>query len=422
MVEISLSSSQVQMDSNYLGTTNEVSGTTKGQFAAQEVAVSQEVDPSTKDDECASVFQAEKNTKKAQNKKDKEGNKTKLNAIQKAKENQNIQEQDQRNRRITKNTENLLKSIGQFVSKNLSGTIQERSQKLFAGSEKAYQECFEALKQARTPNEISKAFGRFNDVAEQHNALQIYVQVRERELTELKKLLQNLPSGKDVDTQAKQQDEAALKEQIQELEKALDTIKKAQTDLMAQHGARIEDSYKLAPLLRETTAHYTHDITLPPKALCALILDQILPLKGDNAKTFDCLLQGLNLNLSNGADTDIAHFKQNLKIIESCLTQELQSCPNIAISAAILNMLRNLQKIDTIQLLNAGLISLLAEILYSKDKKADRKNKQNTHSEEEATDNLNENDNNIKKENGNNLDRKASLPKNKNNNPLNTPS
>ena len=178
MAEVSLSSSQVQMDSGYLDSTKEVSETAKGQFAAQEVVASTDVDPTTKDDECASVFQAEKNTKKTQKKKDKEGNKTKLNALQKAKENQNIQEQDQRNRRITKNTERLLHSISQFVSKDLSGTIQERSQKLFDGSEKAYQDCFEELdlavrQKTCTPDKIAKTIERFEDIAEQHNALQI---------------------------------------------------------------------------------------------------------------------------------------------------------------------------------------------------------------------------------------------------------
>ena len=402
------------MGSGYMDSAKEVSESTKGQFAAQEVTVSQDVDPTTKDDECASVFQAEKNTKKAQKKKDREGSKAKLNALQKAKENQNIQEQDQRNRRISKATEKMLESISKFVSKNLSGAIQERSQKLFDGSEKAYKECFEALKQSRTPDEITKSLGRFNDIAEQHNALQIYIQVRERELSELKKLLQNLPSEKEVGAQAKQEDEAALQKQIQELEKSLDDIKKSQTDLMAKHGARIEDSYKLAPLLRQISAVYTNETTLPPKTLCALILDQVLPLKGYNEKTFACLIQGLGLNLSNGTDVDITHFKQNLKIIESCLTQELQSCPNTAIAAAILNMLRNLQKIDTIQKLNAGLIALLAEILYLKDKKDDRKNKRTNNPEDKKADNLEESTNNDKNENDNDLNGKTIPPKNKN--------
>ena len=78
MAEISLSSSQVQMDNGYFSSANEVSESAKGQLGAQEVVASTDVDPTTKDDECASVFQAEKNTKKAQKKKDKEGSKARL--------------------------------------------------------------------------------------------------------------------------------------------------------------------------------------------------------------------------------------------------------------------------------------------------------------------------------------------------------
>ena len=74
MVEASLSNLQtqteVQMDARYFGSTSDVSGTAKGQFGAQTVITSSEVDPSTKDDECASTFQAEKNTKKYQKDKD----------------------------------------------------------------------------------------------------------------------------------------------------------------------------------------------------------------------------------------------------------------------------------------------------------------------------------------------------------------
>ena len=406
------SQAQENIYTNNLGKANQKE---EGQFKALNISATQDVDPSTKDDECASVFKAEKDANKAQKTKSKEDNKNRLNALQKIKENQNINEQDQRSHRISKATEKMLESIGKFVSKNLSETIQERSQKLFDGSEKAYEECFEALKKAIASEEIAKAIGRFKDVPEQHNALQIYIQVRERELAELKKLLQNLPSEKELGAQTKQQDQELLQKQIQELEKALNNIKKAQGDLMARHGARIEDSYKLAPLLREVSAFYPNGTPLPPKTLCALILDQILPLKGDAEKTFACLMQGLGLNLSNGANIDIERFKHNLKIIASCLTQELQSCPNTAIAAAILNTLRNLQKIDTIQKLNAGLIALLAEILYFKDKKSKLKDKSADKSEKKKTDNFED-------EKSNKADKKSDNTKNKNTNFLDTTS
>lgn len=371
MAEISLNNSQVQMDSGYLGSANEISETAKGQLGSQEVLASTDVDPTTKDDECASVFQAEKNTKKAQKKKDKEGTRAKLSELQKAKESQNINEQDQRNRRITKNTAMRLASIGQLVSRDLSETIQERSQKLFDGSEEAYQKCFEALEQATlekscTPDKIAKTIAQFEDIAEQHNALQIIIDVWERKLTNLKSLAQSLPTEKELDAQARQQDQEALQQQIAELEHNLDTLQQVQTDLMARNGARIEDSYTLAPLLREATAHYTHDITLPPKSFNALILDKILPLRGDPAKTFDCLTQGLIEGLATSSGPAIDHFSHNLDVIKTCLTQELQCCPDKAISTAILNTIRGVEKFGTVQELNTGLVTKLSTVVSMK--------------------------------------------------------
>ena len=368
MAEISLNGSQIQMDSGILGSANEASQATKGQFGAQNVAANTDVDPTTKDDECASVFQAEKNTKKAQKKKDKEGSKAKLNALQKAKENQNIQEQDQRNRRITKNTERLLHSISQFVSKDLSATIQERSQKLFDGTEKAYQDCFDEIEQAAqrgscSNDKISQTLKRFEDIAEQHNALQIIVDVWERKLTNLKGLAQKLSSEKDVDPQASRQDQEEVQKQIRELENNLNSVQQVQTDLMAQNGARIEDSYKLAPLLREVTAHYTHDITLPPKTFNALILDMVLPLKGDPAKTFDCLTRNLIDGIDPSVGSAIDHFNKNLDVVKKCLSQELQCCPNPNISSAIMNTIRSVEKLDTVQGLNVQLLTKLNQVI-----------------------------------------------------------
>ena len=373
MAEVSFNTPQVQMGSGYMDSAKEVSETTKGQFGAQEVTVSQDVDPTTKDDECASVFQAEKNTKKAQKKKDKEG-KTKLNALQKTKENQNINEQDQRGRRISKATEKRLASLGQFTSKDLSGTIQERSQKLFDGNEKNYQECFEELdlavrQKTLTPNKISQATQRFDDVAEQHNALQITIEVWERKLSNLKNLKQGVSSEKDIDAQTKQQDQEEIQQQIQELENALDGIKKSQGDLMNLKEARdhIIWSYETAPLLRKITASIVNDITLNPKSYNALLLDKLLPLKGDPAKTFDCLTQGLIDGVDLPVSTSIEHFNNNLGVFKSCLSQELKCCPDKNTSAAILNSIRSIEKFDTVQKLNTGFINKLSSVvlLYS---------------------------------------------------------
>ena len=214
-----------------------------------------------------------------------------------------------------------------------------------------------------TPDKIAKTIERFEDIAEQHNALQIIIDVWERKLTNLKSLAQSLPSEKEVGAQARQQDQEEVQQQIQELERNLDTIRQAQSDLMMQQGARIEDSYKLAPLLREATAHYTHDITLPPKDFVALILDKILPLKGDPAKTFDCLTQGLIDGLDPSSGSAIDHFNHNLDIVKNCLTQELQCCSDKAISAAILNAVRSVEKFGTVQKLNAELIDKLSSVV-----------------------------------------------------------
>ena len=369
MEGISLSSSQGQLNNKIDSVSNDFK-TQEGIFKYENINVSINVDPSTKDDEVASTFQAEKNTKKAQKKKDKEGNKAKLNALQKAKENQNINEQDQRSRRISKATEKRLASLGQFTSKDLSGTIQERSQKLFDGNEKNYQECFEELdlavrQKTLTPDKIAQATKRFDDVAEQHNALQITIEVLERKLSNLKKLKQGVSSEKDIDAQTKQQDQEEIQKQIQELENALDGIKKSQGDLMNLKEARdhIIGSYETAPLLRKITASIVNDITLNPKSYNALLLDKLLPLKGDPAKTFDCLTQGLIDGVDLPVSTSIEHFNNNLGVFKSCLSQELKCCPDKNTSAAILNTIRSIEKFDTVQKLDVQLITKLSSVV-----------------------------------------------------------
>ena len=118
---------------------------------------------------------------------------------------------------------------------------------------------------------------------------------------------------------------------------------------MLTAGNRIEDSYKLAPLLRETTAHFTHDVSLPPKAFNALILDQILPLKGDIIKTFNCLTQGFIENISDNNTKDrIQHFSDNISIIKQCLNNELKCCPDPKIASAVLNACRSAEKLESI--------------------------------------------------------------------------
>lgn len=354
------SQAQENIYTDNLGKTNQ---TEKGQFNNQNITATQNVDASTKDDECLSELNSAKKAQQEKKKQDKKRGE-KLNAVQETAKRKAINEQDQRSRRISKNTAMRLASMNQSISRDLSETIQERSGKLFDGSEEAYQKCFNELDQATlekacTSDKIAKAIGQFEDVAEQHNALQIVIEVWERKLTNLKGLAQSLSSEKELDAQAKQQDQEALQQQIQELEKALSNVKKAQGNLMEKNDARIKDSYILAPLLREVNSHYNHNITLPPKTFNAFILDKFLPLGSDPAKAFDCLIQTFIEGLAPTPGSAIEHFKHNIEIVKTCLTQELQCCPDKNIATAILNSLRGAQKLETVEKINENLVLLL---------------------------------------------------------------
>ena len=341
--------------------TNISSSKQVGQLDNQQIIANTEVDASTKDDECMSSFQAEKNQKKAVKKqKDKDAS---LKNIQASKETQKTQERDQRSKRISKNTEFRLQLINNNSLNDLKNTIQERSNALFPGSEEKYQNCFNTLEKAImqkacTRGTIENALNSFDDIAEQHNALQITKDVLERKLSNLKELSEKLrEEGKD--SEESKNDYKHLQDQIKNLEESLDNLAESQTNLMAKNGNRIADSYVLAPLIRETTAHFTHDVTLPPKDFNALLLDKILPLKGDMIQTFNCLTEGFIENLSQNAlspNNAIAHFKDNLSIVITSLNQELKSCSDPQISSAIINACRSAEKLGTIQELNTQML------------------------------------------------------------------
>ena len=146
-----------------------------------------------------------------------------------------------------------------------------------------------------------------------------------------------------------------IQQQIRALEAQIGELDKVRTQLLNKHGDRILDSYQLAPLLREVTAHFTHDVTLPPKDFNALILDKLLPLKGNPLQTFQLLTQNL---IDGFQDTKSAfeHFSENLSVVTRCLTSELQSCPDPSIASAIVNACRTTEKLGTIQDLNVQLM------------------------------------------------------------------
>ena len=339
-----------------------------GNLEGRTITTNTEVDASTKDDECMSSFQAEK--KAVKEKKEDDKKKLSLNNIQKPKETQKTQERDQRSKRISNNTELWLILINKNSLNDLKNTIQERSNALFFGSEEKYQKCFETLegainKKSCNSETIKNALSAFDDVAEQHNALEIARSVLELKLPKLKELSEKLRDNSEKlrdegkDSEDAKNDYNRLQEQIKNLEESLDNIEKAQNALMVSNGNRIDDSYKLASLLRKTTAHFTHDITLPPKDFNALLLDEILPLKGDMIQIFDCLTKGFIENLSKNEQSPgnaINHFKDNISIVIIGLNQELKSCSDPKISSAIINSCRSTEKLGTVQELNTQML------------------------------------------------------------------
>ena len=348
-----------QVDQVFTASASEAGEVMKGNLDAHEIQASTDVDPSTKDDECMSALQSQKQVKKEQRKRTVDARAKSLKGVQETADAKTINEQDARSRRIMKQTEARLTVINQNVWKDLSRTIEERSNALFSGTEKQYDAFFKKLdglaqKNACTANAIKEELKAFIDVAEQHNALQIAMDVMERKLSHLKQL------GRDVRERVKQEGgqseaHASVDQQAQQLESQIGLLKAEQMQLMKTNGHRIEDSYRLAPLLRETTAHLTHDITLPPKGFNALILDKILPLKGDVIQTFSCLTQNLIESFQDRKGA-FAHFNENLSIVTNCLTAELKSYSTPSIAGAILNACRTVEKIGTVQELHVQLL------------------------------------------------------------------
>ena len=337
-----------------------VSATQTGKLDNQTVQIETgEVDPSTKDDECMSSFMAQKQTKKAQHKKGLRNSRKPLNGVRETADSKKVNEQDARSKRISKQTEARLTSIQNMTQKDLQSTIQERSNALFSGSEEKYEKCFQkleelSLKKQCTEATVKDTLKAFDDVAEQHNALQIVRDVWERKLANLKKFADERPSdsSKEPESDAEQQQ---IQQQIRSLETQIGELDKVRTQLLNKHGDRIMDSYQLAPLLREVTAHFTHDVTLPPKDFNALILDKLLPLKGNPLQTFTLLTQNL-IDGFNDTRSAFAHFSDNLSVVTRCLTAELRSCPDPSIASAIVNACRTTEKLGTIQDLNVQLM------------------------------------------------------------------
>ncbi len=365
-------------DQAYMGTVGDADGVSTdnqvGNLDGQNVAIDKSSDPTTKDDEVASNIKAEKDTQKAI-KKDKAKEKEKekrLKSVQSSEDTKYISEQLQQGKRISKQTEARLRVINENTQEDLQNTINQRSYSLFSGSEDKYLKCcnkFNTLLEQDTSSsedfeELIKE--SFDDVAEQHNALQITKDVWERKLTNLKTLAKKTKEvsigeeGKE--SQEQENDYRQIQQQIKTLEKNIENLSGVQDKLMLENGNRIEDSYKLAPLLREVTANMNHDISLPPKSFNEIILDKVLPLNGDTVKTFQCLCENFieNNKTAKNIGESISCFENNLFIIRECLKQELKTCQDTKVAFAIVNVCRASEKLEAVNNENIMVINLTA--------------------------------------------------------------
>ena len=343
-----------------------------GKLNGEKVVIEVIVDASTKDDEVASYIIAVKTTKKElEEKTNKEQQKAKLNKVDATKDAENVNEQQQQGKRISKQVEVRLKIINKNTNEDLQNTINQRSYSLFSGSEDKYRECcnkFNALleKGASSPEEFEELLNTFDDVAEQHNALQITKDVWERKLTGLKTLAKETREravGEDsTQSQEQENDYKQLQQQIKKLESNIENLNSIQDKLMLENGNRIEDSYKLAPLLREVTANLVHDIALPPKSFNEIILDKVLPLNGDPVKTFECLCENFieNNKTAKNIGESISCFENNLFIIRECLKHELKTCQDTKVSFAIVNVCRASEKLEAVNNENIMVVNLTA--------------------------------------------------------------
>lgn len=362
-------------DQAYMGTVGDADGvstdTQIGNLNGQNVAIDKSSDPTTKDDEVASNIKAEKDTQRAiKNDKAKEKEKEKqLKRVQSLEDTKYISEQQQQGERISKQTEARLRVINENTQEASNEIINTRSKSLFDGKDK-YIQCYnkfnELLDQDNTvPKDFEELIKKsFNDVAEQHNALQIIKDVWELKLANLKALAKakkprETSVGEDSkESQEQENDYKQIKQQVTTLEKNIEDLKGVQGKMFHANKNRIEDSYKLAPLLREVSANMNHDISLPPKSFNELILDKILPHKGEPIKTFECLCENLveNNKAEKNTSEAIACFANNLVIIGECLKLELKTCPSPKIAFAIVNVLRTAEKLEAIQNYNKEVV------------------------------------------------------------------
>lgn len=357
--------STAQAQSLFTESVQETASVQKGQLDTQAIQANMDVDPSTRDDECMSSFQAHKSAKEERFKSRAKKRAPRLNSVAETEDSKKINEQDERGKHVEKQTLQRLTLINDGMANDLKQTVLERSNALFLGSERQYRSFFKQLDGALLQNgilrldDIRTGLMMFDDIAEQHNALQIVLDVWERKLTQLEQFAEEMKRP-DKSATYSQDSQDYVNKQAYNLKKSIKSVRSEQDRLMSVDKNRIEDSYVLAPLLRETTARLTHSITLQPKDFNALILDKVLPLKGDAMKIFDCLLGNLVENFEN-RKTAVAHFSDNLSIVMKCLSSELKSCPEPSIASAIANTCRAVEKLGTVQDINEQMVQRTAD-------------------------------------------------------------
>ncbi len=221
------------------------------------------------------------------------------------------------------------RQLSRFDAERFQKTTQERAGKLFPESLPKYQEGVRTLDKlplgANEEDALKVAQSLLPDVAEEHNLLVTAKTVWEDELTllqggelkgtnargeqtsqpvfgKLNSVKQQLSTlvGDDEGTQSKReklkQEQGEIEDRIKELKGKIAMANQAIGKLMDVHGARIEDTYNMAPQIREQIALSPSSTTgeiRPAKDLAQVILDEILPLKGDRQAIFNVLINSL---------------------------------------------------------------------------------------------------------------------------------
>jgi hypothetical protein len=336
----------------------------EGNLNGLNVSVNADVDPTTKDDEVMSNVKSEQETKKSQAKKSEKETRKGLNsAVSQANQGKSTEGATEQNAHVKR----MIKQINQRLEKQSQERVEynasDRSNKLFPESEEVYKQAFDALNRLPTNASpqtfLQNVFELFADVAEQHNSLQVAQQTWMDELallqggqiadtqtpghhrsvkSQLNEINDRLSAlGKDSSASGAQERENlqverdVISARIAELEAKLATLNKASGHLMDTQGARISDSYRLAPELRKNAGTSPKVQSNTPKTLNAIILDKILPFGKDMGKMFNSVSNEFFNNPSNGSDThsQVESFIANLLLIEQALTSELNNLQSI---------------------------------------------------------------------------------------------